>query len=247
MRARYIGRFLNDEVRKSFAQLRERHRGRSVWPHHLDELRYCSADRSDAQRQADERLVADCDALAAPFRLGPDFANQIYWWLSDTRDLPDRAALACLLNLGAFGWTAPEIGGVETGREQSLTRAGHPIVEITREPLIMISISGAWDPADEPRSAARERLLRLAGEAIDANLDRIEEDARKLGFLFPDSRPNQDLHIDWLVERVRDDRTYEAIADRYSDTSGRPIVADTVRKAVREVAKLAGVELLRPT
>jgi len=208
MRAVYIERFLEDPT---------------TWAR-LGELRERYLDRLGTGQPAPlvvEATLADCEQLAAAVLRLPDIAADILAWLYWSRDKPANRALAASGSvIAAFSTPSPTgFGGYG------------PAVTDTR-----LVIEDTWNPAQEPREAARRRLV----QRIEAELDQIETHAEGLGYRILDSRPNGPRDVGWLVERVRDGRTYRAIADRYG-AHGEPLGEDAVRHAVQQVAALVGI------
>lgn len=242
-RAAYVSRFLDDggeAIRDRLARLRDGQAGRATWLPSLAALRYCPAD------PADGALMAECEAIAAMFRL-PDLADNIYGWLLDTRTMSRTDAIGEAPSfLAAFSAVRAVIGDVETRRIERTGIGGRRIMHVDRQPILRLELVTTWEPDREARRDAEKRIVGLLRDQIRAELDRIEGHAESIGYTFRDTRPNAARDIEWLVWRVRDGLSWRQIADRLLETSAEndPVPSErAIRMAVTDMAGLVSVKL----
>ena len=91
----------------------------------------------------------------------------------------------------------------------------------------------------ERRVEVRKRLERRARDSIKSSLDAIEAEAKAGGMAFPDTTPNLDRDLDWLYQKVRFNKPFQAIYDELPDPPEGEV--DTVRHAVLRIAQRVGV------
>ncbi len=248
-RAAYIERFLKGAaIRRNLAALWQSCEGRAAWPPELAWLRLSSDP-------ADLSLARGCEQIAETLRL-PDLADNVYAWLSDTHqsgwtiDPEDQAkAMKAAMKAapGAFATfsdSAAVVGDVEVSRTER-DIGGRRIGEITTRPIVLLGADNEWDPGHESRQDAERRIVA----AVRRGLDRIETHAETVGYRFPDTRSNLARDIDWLVERVRDGRSWDDITNRAQADDEQVYSSDTVRHAAERVAKLIGLrsDILGPS
>lgn len=240
LRAAYIERFARGPgFRRELKRLAARHRIGSVVERELRVAEVIDWELRLAREGESPTLAEDAEAILR--RLWLDrldgrerwvIRNGIVAWLVSDAPIKFFATFA-----GGFIAGESEIGDVEVGREVVSLPDGRPLVGLVLRPLVRVGIEDEWYPDREGRAEAKQRLLARVAELLDRELDRIEAHAERLGYRFPDTRPNLDRDLDWLVAHVRDRRSYAAIA---AEASMSPY---TVRNAVRALARLVGVPI----
>jgi len=143
----------------------------------------------------------------------------------------------------AFGGGRPDIGAVVSRVETPVEGPDGDVVVIIdeeRRPLIHVELDSEWDPRQETMPAARKRLTDELFQRLNAQLEAIAQDAETRGYRFPDTA-GQDVavrNIGWLYDRVRGRFAgwVELARERDADV-------DVLKKAVRAVAELAGVDV----
>ena len=242
-RAAYVLRFLDggeEAIRDRLARLRDGQTVRAMWPPSLAALRYCPAD------PADGALVAECETIAAMFRL-PDLADNIYGWLLDTRTMSRTDAIGeAPAFLTAFSTVRAVIGDVETRRIERTGIGGRRIMHVDRQPILRLELVTTWEPDREARRDAEKRIVGLLRDQIRAELDRIEDHAESIGYTFRDTRPNAARDIEWLVWRVRDGLSWRQIADRLPETGAENDLAlseRAIQMAVTVMVRTLGLKV----
>lgn len=193
---------------------------------------YVTAVRALAERWGLDRLIEPHEEL------GP---RLIHDWCR-SQQATDREIPAAQLTRWLYGGEfVAEIGEV-VGR--SVTDFGdfRAIDEQVR-PIVRIRFEDEWDPLREPRSSARKRLLAAAKGKIQEELDRLTEDARSKGYKFVDRAPRSARDLDWLAELMTGRSTVDELIERES-ADDPSLKADVrVARAVRRMAKRAGVSV----
>jgi hypothetical protein len=173
-------------------------------------------------------LRAAAEGLVSRFglrRLGPDGLRYVLAWT-------DRFLSARRSSL------APATYGPGT---LSTTR-----LDYVFEPEVVGVISAPWQreewlPMTESRVSARKRLVARATREIDRALDAIHRESEMKELLaFPRHARNLERDVDWLYEKMRFSRSYQAIYNRLTPPPRGEV--ETVRKAVERMAKRLGVD-----
>ena len=95
-----------------------------------------------------------------------------------------------------------------------------------------------WDPRLEPRSVARERLIRDFMRWLEGPLDEVESALADAGYLKPKRKVNAD-HLDDLVDYLLNGKSFAKVAADRADA----VQQDTVEKRIRRVAARMSLDL----
>jgi hypothetical protein len=188
------------------------------------------------------------DASTASDRTSADGEQLIHNWCQLRADTKGQAGYAVEprdfeIAYTAGRWIAP-FGEVVSHVEEHIGTSpdGAPIVVVDeqRRPLVHVEIASEWDPRHEARAGARARLLAIAAQQIDAELEKIAGQAEKAGYSFPDTAPKLDEHLRWLFERVALGKSCQAIA---AQRLGSWTKQDRVSHETKHLATRIGVRL----
>jgi hypothetical protein len=122
-----------------------------------------------------------------------------------------------------------------------------PITIAMHEMRPLLHVAGReaqWDPTEERRTAARDRLRRSLGHRalLATELDRMENLAAEAGAYPRDARPNLQRDLEWLFWCIRFRMSPEQVAARAG--FDEPVAkAGTVARAVRRIARDGAVDL----